>query len=320
MVIQPLILLASLFVIIVAASLLSVALYVTGSYLIYAYDRRLARSGHLHPPHDELGELPKGWDRARGLLLEIYATYAIVALFPFGKIGYRSIQKAAKGRGCRPILLIHGYNLNRSCWAKFRRALKEAGLGPIYTLNLPRRSGGLPGLACAIKEEAERIERETGVKELILIGHSMGGLVSAFYAERLATAGSVSHVITLGSPLHGTRSAVFTSCIIGRQMHVGSDFVKDLSHSIMINRKVRYHHVASQFDNIILPFQSALIGRDLDCELLLSDIGHNSLLFSPRVTSQVVEWLKRSAPAMQQEGRSRALPCALSPTPSQNAK
>jgi uncharacterized repeat protein (TIGR02543 family) len=76
-----------------------------------------------------------------------------------------------------------------------------------------------PGKTPIIEENAEclkwqlaDIRSKTGVKQVVLIGHSMGGLVSRAYIEYPVVnfyAGDVSRLITLGSPHTGTTGATF---------------------------------------------------------------------------------------------------------------
>lgn len=82
-------------------------------------------------------------------------------------------------------------------------------MGPIYTIDLGSPFLSIEEYAEKVKEKAKQIAHETGHTKLALIGHSMGGLVSAYYAIHLAPEGSIRSVITLGSPMQGTKVAFF---------------------------------------------------------------------------------------------------------------
>jgi triacylglycerol lipase len=106
-----------------------------------------------------------------------------------------------------PILLVHGYRQNQMDWLWFRYQLRNQDLGPVYSLNLHPATVSIAKLAQLVKNKVQDIQAETGQSQIILIGHSMGGLVSSYYAEFLANPGQILSIITLGSPFQGTKLA-----------------------------------------------------------------------------------------------------------------
>ncbi|MBS0622578.1 MAG: alpha/beta fold hydrolase [Verrucomicrobia bacterium] len=105
-----------------------------------------------------------------------------------------------------PIILVHGRACHQGIWKPLRNFLEKEGYQNIYSLNLDRRRLWIS--AKTLSEYEEQLDRfikkviaETGRKP-ILIGHSMGGLLSAGAAVRLPE--SIEAVITLAAPLEGT--------------------------------------------------------------------------------------------------------------------
>lgn len=90
------------------------------------------------------------------------------------------------GKGDQAIVLVHGYHHNSGAWWWFSKELDKAGMGPIYTVNLLPPAASIERLAYQLSQKIEGIKKETGSNKITLIGHSMGGLVSAYYAENLA--------------------------------------------------------------------------------------------------------------------------------------
>jgi pimeloyl-ACP methyl ester carboxylesterase len=286
----PLITVVILFVL---TTLFFTYLFVFGTYLLAAYDRALTRDSKLQPGYEDTETWPTRWERRRAFWLEVLTIFISVWLFPLGWLLPHPWK--VKSGGSRPILLVHGYKHNQTAWLWLRRRLKKAGLGPIYSLNLKGSRGPIQRYAEQVDALAQKIAKETGHSHLVLIGHSMGGLVSSFYAEYLAPPGTVTHVITLCSPLHGTRSASLIAAACGRQMRPGSHLTKDLAKRIEANQNIRYCHLTSQLDNIIFPHQSGLIGADGAHQRVLPAHGHNTVLFSPIVANQVIDWLREPA-------------------------
>ncbi|HSX38888.1 MAG TPA: alpha/beta fold hydrolase [Chlamydiales bacterium] len=219
----------------------------------------------------------------------IFETFAVIfTLFikPFGKGNWA----ACGPKEGRPILLVHGYMQNASNWAYLKRALCQKGLGPIYTLNLKHPFRSIRDYALMVAEKAETIRQETGRPDLSLIGHSMGGLVSAWYAAQIALPGRVTDVITIGSPIGGTRLAAIAIGPNGREMELGSHFVKALQQGMQQKTKTKFFHIASTTDQVIIPQSSAWRGFHPKQEYLVDDLGHMSLLFSPRIAEKIWEW------------------------------
>jgi triacylglycerol esterase/lipase EstA (alpha/beta hydrolase family) len=185
---------------------------------------------------------------------------------------------------------------NPSGWSAYLKRLKQEGLGPVYTLHLTHPFLSIRDYAEQVKQKAEEIEAKTQRKELALIGHSMGGVVSAFYASKLAPKGAVSHVITLGSPLHGSCLAKFFAVgPNGREMRVGSPLLQELREAIALKEgDIQFYHAGSAADELV-PASSALLWRNPKRELRVSDLGHASLMTSQKVADWVCACLRSSA-------------------------
>lgn len=190
----------------------------------------------------------------------------------------------------RPILLVHGYMNFASVWLFQIRWLKSLGLGPIYTINLGYPFQSIQVYAEKVKKKVLEIQEETGRKDLILIGHSMGGLVSLWYALKLKDVGSVTDLITIASPLKGTPMAHFGLGPNAKEMLPNSKLIQEIQEGIEKNENIRLHHIATKRDQLVIPGRSALI-EDHN-HFLFEDLGHASLLYSKRTSHKIYEWLR----------------------------
>lgn len=188
-----------------------------------------------------------------------------------------------------PILLVHGYLHNSSAWLYLRRRLKTGGLGPIYTIDLGSPFHTIEEYAEKVRLKAEQIAQETGQRELALIGHSMGGLVSAYYATHIASEGSVPSVITIGSPLQGTKIAVLGIGPCAKQMRYGSDFTKELTQNMALVNTL-FFHIGSKTDFVIRPTSSALLQNPNSRCYEFKSKGHIFYLYSNAVADKILEF------------------------------
>jgi len=134
-----------------------------------------------------------------------------------------------------PVLLLQGYLANRGSVHLLARRLHERGhvvmtykLGGRMNLHDIRDTAGL------VARKVESLVQQTGVSQVDIIGHSMGGLVGLYYLKRLGGRHRVRRLILLGSPAAGTWSAVFglVTAPLGaasRQLLPGSSFLRELA-------------------------------------------------------------------------------------------
>ncbi len=222
----------------------------------------------------------------------VFEGFAVVVSFLLRPSGYLTDQAVSTGSSeGRPILLVHGYLHDSSAWIFLKRELSKSGFGPIYTLNLAHPFLSIRDYGTQVAKKAEKIAEERGRGDLVLIGHSMGGLVSSWYAATIAPRNKALEVITIGSPLHGTYAAAIAIGPNGREMRRRSEFIQELQREIGRRSQVGFYHIASMADQLILPGSSGRMGRDPKKEYILDDIGHMTLLFSPRVAKKIKYWL-----------------------------
>ncbi len=221
---------------------------------------------------------------------EVNAGIASACLFPMTLL--KSYHDPKGNREGRPILLVNGYLSFGSTWHYQRQRLIEEGFGPIYTMNIGSGKS-IKTYAEHVRDRVKEIQKETGRYDLILVGHSKGGLVSSYFTNYLAREiqSEVTDVVTIGSPLAGTNLAYFGPGHDAAEMRTDSPFHKELRRRIDRNIATRFFHIASSTDEVV-PSSSALIGTDPSRQLLLKDTGHLGLVYSSRVANQISQWLK----------------------------
>lgn len=193
-----------------------------------------------------------------------------------------------------PILLVHGYLHNSSAWVHLRERLKEEEVGSVFCMNLGSPFHSIEEYSHAVKVQAKRIAELTGRSDLILIGHSMGGVVVSFYTVYEADANTVKKVITLGSPLKGTYFGTLGIGECARQLHWRSNLIIALLEKIKESTHVRFINFGSRKDMIIIPHESAVPFGD-ECMHIESfeyaDVGHLAYLTLAKVHDKVIESL-----------------------------
>ena len=154
-----------------------------------------------------------------GLVTEGVWVAAHVALYPFGVIGNKLDEVSHLGVGHlspgqrslilsdveaagTPIVLVHGLVDNQSVFTMLRRALRRRGFSRIYTVNYSPLTSDIADAAHRLQTLVENVCEQTGYERVHIVAHSMGGLVSRYYIQRLGGSDRVHTVCTLGTP-HG---------------------------------------------------------------------------------------------------------------------
>jgi pimeloyl-ACP methyl ester carboxylesterase len=136
--------------------------------------------------------------------------------------------------GRPPVLLIHGYLATRGSLHLLGRYLADRGhIVFSYPLGFPVNLGDIRDSAGLIARKVESIVAQTGVTEIDVVGHSLGGLVGLYYLKRLGGRHRVRRLIMLGTPTQGTWSALLglVTAPLGRaslQLLPGSPFLREL--------------------------------------------------------------------------------------------
>lgn len=196
-----------------------------------------------------------------------------------------------------PILLVHGYVCNRGLWLAFRRRLAAANLGPIYTITLTPLFGGIDALVPKLDARIEAICGETGSSKLMIVAHSMGGLVARAYLvqTRARTQGlRVAKMVTLGSPHHGSQLARLGIGLNAREMSDGSEWLETLADMEAADAEQRKPpptlSIYTLNDDLVYPAESSVL--EWAQNVPVSAVGHMGLVFSEPVAKRVIQYLR----------------------------
>jgi triacylglycerol esterase/lipase EstA (alpha/beta hydrolase family) len=228
----------------------------------------------------ELGSRP-----VRTALTEWGMAAAVSALRPAGFLGL----PGRHGKGPRPVILLHGYAMNRANFLPLAYRLARAGLGPIFGFEywtLGRVAAGARQLGWFI----DQVREATGATEVDLVGHSMGGVVARYYVTIAGGDGIAKNLVTLGSPHAGTDVSSLGIGHPTRELVLGSKLIARLANAAPPKR-TRTTVVWSRADS--------LVPGTVHCELpnaeviVYDDLGHVALLGSRRVAAEIVTRLSR---------------------------
>lgn len=201
--------------------------------------------------------------------IEIGVFYLNMFTYPFGFFQTAPRRNNLPIQAHRPIILVPGYGLNRLSFIILKRYLQYKGYPWVWSINHPVRKDDIPAFAEALDQQIRWYCHYTKSPDVTVIGHSMGGIVSALAIQNHQS--PIAKLITLGTPWKGTKMHIFG---IGKH-------VRQLAplHPIITEIKVpSIPHLAiwTKQDWILLPTENAI--REGIHHTCFEHIGHFGLL------------------------------------------
>jgi triacylglycerol lipase len=194
--------------------------------------------------------------------------------------------------GRRGIVFVHGFFCNRAFWNPWMSRLRAEGV-PFVAVNLEPVFSSISGYVPAIDAAVARLEAATGRAPLI-VAHSMGGLAVREWMHKVERGYlRVHHVVTIGTPHHGTWIARWGRTANGTEMRLKSPLVIRLAEAGTAKRHALFTCFYGNCDNIVFPASTAtLAGAD---NRHLPGIAHVHMAFHATVFGEVWRLLKGPA-------------------------
>lgn len=192
-----------------------------------------------------------------------------------------------------PILLVHGLACNRRNWFWFLRRLAKAGYRA-FAMDYTPWFATIDAYAPQVEAAVDEIIAATGATQVVIVGHSMGGLVARAYLARCGDA-KVAHVVTLGTPHQGTWMTRFGFTPNVRNMAQGSAWLRALQEREAVRVPDSYGRFTCVFtyhDNLVTPQTNATLPGA--AHIAVSGIGHLSLALSERIFREVEGVLRKT--------------------------
>jgi triacylglycerol lipase len=209
---------------------------------------------------------------------------------PFRASAEPDLLSDAEGR--RGILFVHGFFCNRALWNPWMSRLRAEGV-PFIAVSLEPVFGSISDYVSTIDAAVARLEAATGRAPLV-VGHSMGGLAIREWLHRIERSYlRVHHVITIGTPHHGTWIARWGRTVNGTEMRLKSPLVIRLAEAGTAQRHALFTCFYGNCDNIVFPASTAtLVGAD---NRHLPGVAHVQMAFHESVFAEAWRLLRGPA-------------------------
>ncbi|MFM2087297.1 MAG: hypothetical protein RLZZ237_2166 [Pseudomonadota bacterium] len=207
----------------------------------------------------------------------------------WGMLRPRLTPQDVKASSSLPVLLIHGYVCNRGYWTQLSRRLAQAGIAH-DAVDLEPIGAGIDDFLPQVHGAVQALCTRSGAQQVIIVAHSMGGLVARAYLRQYGEQ-RIAHVITVGTPHHGTALANLGLGRNARQMSrphgQPHPWLVQLAAGERAEARARFTSIYSHHDNIVAPQDSACLPGARN--LAFGGIGHVALASDVRILARVME-------------------------------
>jgi pimeloyl-ACP methyl ester carboxylesterase len=256
-----------------------------------------AMIGHAHrSPREKSHHIS-----TRGGIAMVFREWGAVLMnnfyrFPWPSLALRGDPQPARD-GRIPIVMVHGYFSNRGYFGPLVRALEAHGVAPIFAPNFPSAFTAIEGFMERLAAEIERICQATGQSQVILVCHSMGGLVARAYLCAHGAA-RVKKVVTIASPHNGTVHARFGSGPNAKQMERESEFLRELcAREGGKGPDCGLTSIYTPHDNLVAPQDTSRLAWARN--IAIPGRGHVDILASDRLAAIVLKELREAGVALR---------------------
>ncbi len=178
------------------------------------------------------------------------------------------------------VILVHGLFHNASAWLLYRPILARAGLRHQHLLEYNSLTAIFPEAEARLAALVERAAAERPGRGVVIIGHSLGGLLARATAARPELAPHLAGIVTLASPHRGSLLARLGITRLARSLHPDSALMRALAQRLppagMPKLAMRI-----PTDGLVLPNASAVPPGEGWTLAQTPPMGHIDVLYHP---------------------------------------
>lgn len=257
-------------------ALLAVALFVC----VFTAGRFwMAAAGSLHMEHVRRRSGGRVWRwvlaGAASSLAALLASFFLYPAFLFSRLW---LPEPRAGESGPPVLFVHGVFHTASAWVLFSRWFRRAGLRSLYAWTYPSFGADFDGLLETLSARVRAVRDRHPGHKVVLVGHSLGGLLIRALLSRPDAADMVAAAVTLGAPHQGSVLAGLGFSALARGLMYRGPLVKRIE-AAQVPAPVPALSIYSPVDNMVIPPEGARIRCAGWKELETAPVSHVWLLY-----------------------------------------
>jgi len=191
-----------------------------------------------------------------------------------------------------PVVMVHGLYHNRTAWLIMKRRLKKAGYTNLHTCQYNSFTRDFEPAVHGLLRKLDILLADSPDTGVILMGHSLGGLVSRCAAGNPQYRNRIAALITLGSPHHGSDLARLGMNRMARDLIPGGHIARAVDR--MPDPDCPRLGIRTLTDDYVFPLSMLRTGREGWQEKTCAPMAHVWMLYSREVANMVIDFLKEN--------------------------
>ena len=233
----------------------------------------------------------RGLDTVAWWIRESVASLAILPLLVFGIMPAGRPSPGPGSGGHVPVLLVHGYDMNRASMWPLAWYLKRRGWKWAHSVNHGPWGNPIAAHARHLADRVAELKRVSGAPHVDIVAHSMGGIIAAWYVARMNGRPDIRRIVSIGTPWNGTHTAYLGLRREARDLEPESNTLADIR-----SIDVPIVSIWTPTDQIVVPASSSAIPGATEIQIALA--GHLDLLFDGRTFTAVRDALASPSAAL----------------------
>lgn len=236
--------------------------------------------------------------RTRAQLAAVSAVIlAILAMGVSSQPGLANAPAALTGQSRPFVLLVHGWLATSLDMLAIKLRLTRDGFD-CDAMDFSYM-GVLDSISDYAGELAWRVELENAHhRHIVIVAHSMGGLVTRYYLKNLRTTDQVKTVITVAAPHHGTFGGMILPprSVPTSEMLPDSPFLEELNSVSETTPGVDFHAIWTPTDGVVIPAENSIMCGARNYKVSGLGVTHLGLLMSDAAYAIVLDVLRGRKP------------------------
>lgn len=197
-------------------------------------------------------------------------------------------SKKIPAEGDPLIMIICGYLHNSSGALDLQYEIEKRTGIPVRCINPEKLLESIANHSENLIKEIAIAEEQIGKRDIVLIGHSMGGIISLVYGFGEGKS-KVKDIITLSTPSKGTKLASIGLGKCAEEMRKNSNLIKDLNENSNKDHGFRILQIGLKND-LIVPLKSAFLdGIPKENRRTINGMGHTEILLDKEAIDIVID-------------------------------
>jgi len=225
-----------------------------------------------------------------GLASSVASQVTLYLTYAFGLLGALARPAAGGDKTKPPVLMVHGLYHNPSAWLLYRRWLRRRGYATLHSFSYSSFGPSFAAIADALGRKIREVSDENQGAKVVLIGHSLGGLLIKAALGDPEIAARAAAVVTLGTPYRGSKLAVLglgalsAELIPGSPRCAGQDCFPDAE-------QIPWLCLASPADNMVLPPAALVPAADGPVYRVSPAVCHIGMLYHKPTAAMAIAFI-----------------------------